>query len=176
MTDLYHYGVKGMKWGVRRYINTDNKPTKEGISRIRTNRALKTKADVDSIINSMSQTDKKMLNMTTDNYLSVKEGQFVVKRFLQKHGDTPVSFFDLLRDGDNLAVVIGTRSGEEYRGKGYASKLSEKGMKWVNNNKDKWDNVNWGVNRNNTKSINLAKKLGFVLDKNTANNEWQDYI
>ena len=176
MTSLYHYGTKGMKWGVRRYVDKNNKPTKEGLSRIRTNRALKTKNDVDSIINSMSKKDKKMLNMSTDEYLSVAEGQFVVKRLIQKHGNTPVSFFDLLRDGDNLSVVIGTRSGEEYRGKGYANKISKKGMDWVNNNKDKWDNVSWGVNRNNEKSINLAKKLGFELDKNTSDNEWQDYI
>ena len=124
----------------------------------------------------MSQKDKRMLNMTTNEYLTKTEGQFVVKRFIQKHGNTPISFFDLLRDGDNLSVVIGTRSGEDYRGKGYARKLSEKGMAWVNNNKDKWDNVSWGVNRNNEASIKLAKSLGFELDYKTKNKEWQDYL
>ena len=28
--ELYHHGVKGMKWGVRRYVNSDGSLTPEG--------------------------------------------------------------------------------------------------------------------------------------------------
>lgn len=28
--ELYHHGVKGMKWGVRRYVNSDGSLTQEG--------------------------------------------------------------------------------------------------------------------------------------------------
>ena len=28
--ELYHHGVKGMKWGVRRYVNSDGSLTTEG--------------------------------------------------------------------------------------------------------------------------------------------------
>ena len=31
--ELYHYGVKGMRWGVRRYQNKDGSLTPEGKSR-----------------------------------------------------------------------------------------------------------------------------------------------
>ena len=31
--ELYHYGVKGMKWGVRRYQNFDGSYTKRGLAR-----------------------------------------------------------------------------------------------------------------------------------------------
>ena len=32
-SELYHYGVKGMKWGVRRYQNKDGSLTSEGRKR-----------------------------------------------------------------------------------------------------------------------------------------------
>lgn len=32
-SELYHYGVKGMKWGVRRYHNADGTLTSKGKAR-----------------------------------------------------------------------------------------------------------------------------------------------
>ena len=33
--ELYHWGVKGMKWGVRRYQNKDGSLTPAGVKRYR---------------------------------------------------------------------------------------------------------------------------------------------
>lgn len=33
MSELYHYGIKGQKWGVRRYQNEDGSYTREGLKR-----------------------------------------------------------------------------------------------------------------------------------------------
>ena len=34
MNELYHHGVKGMKWGVRRYQNSDGSLTSKGKKKV----------------------------------------------------------------------------------------------------------------------------------------------
>lgn len=145
----------------------DKNLTYEEKFRIRQAEALKTKDDVDEIVNTMSKVDKEFFGITdkdNETYLTEEQCGWVVKRFLYKKNNIPISFFDLLRDGDNLNVSCGTRSGEEYRGKGYATKLSKNAILWCEKNKELWNDIVWGVRKDNIASINLAKKLNFKLD------------
>lgn len=43
--ELYHHGILGMKWGIRRYQNKDGSLTAEGIKRYRTDLKFKSKYD-----------------------------------------------------------------------------------------------------------------------------------
>ena len=179
MNDLYlaHYGVKGQRWGVRRYQNSDGSLTELGKSRNRAVKTAKTKKDVDDIVSTFNKKERKYFGLKDgEEYLSLDQGEYVVKRILLKDKNTPVAFFDLLDDGKNLNVAIGTRSGSDYREKGYATKVAKAGINWYNNNKESIGNkpIIWAPMKDNIPSINLAKKLGFY-ETDSSNKKWKRY-
>lgn len=44
-TELYHHGIKGQRWGIRRYQNEDGSLTEEGKKRYQTDEKFKSKYD-----------------------------------------------------------------------------------------------------------------------------------
>ena len=172
---IKQYGVKGMHWGVRNYVSKDGKKTELGVSRDRAIRSAKTKKDVDDIVKSLSKKEKKLLGLSkTGEYLSITEGEYVVKRVLKKVGGKPVAFIDLLDEGKHLSVAIATRSGKEYRGKGYAKIVTDKALLWADRHKPEWNSIRWDAKVSNTGSIKLAEKSGFKLAG--KNEEWVHYV
>ena len=55
---LCHHGIKGQKWGIRRFQNKDGSLTEEGIYQYRARKAAKTKDDMDRLYNTLSKKDK----------------------------------------------------------------------------------------------------------------------
>lgn len=133
--------------------------------------ASKTKKDVDDIIDTMSETDKKYLVLDNGSYLSIQQGKHLVKRFIEKIDKTPVAFLDLLEDGNNINIVIGTRSGDIYRRKGYATIIAKKGKEYLDKHYSEFDKAIWGVEKNNIYSISIAKKLGFEYEPESEGND-----
>lgn len=165
MSSLQHYGVKGMKWGVRRYQNKDGTLTSAGKTRLRVQRTSK---DVQGIVDSLSAKDRKLLggNPGTE-YLPSDEIDDVMKRFVTKVGNTPVAFLDIYKASNGAgSIALATKSGKEYRGKGYASDLVKQAQDWLDTPeaKDamKVNTLNWFAKRENVSSLALAKKYGFA--------------
>ena len=176
---LAHHGVKGMKWGVRRYQNYDGSLTSLGLYRRRAMNASKTKSQVDEIYNSLSKHEKHLLgdDKNLKEFLSIEEGEYVVKRFIDKEGDIPVAFLDIMTTTKpgHLTVALATKP--EYREQGRALKLATKGKEWFDKNADKIDAtyLEWGAYTENKPSRQVAEKVGFKYEKKKSDDEWAVY-
>lgn len=146
----------------------------------RAKKAWKTHGLVDDIINSMSADDRYKVLVGDDHYLNKEEGSHVVKRSITKVNGKAASFIDLLDDGKQLQVAIGTRAGDEYRGKGYGYKAAKNALGWYEKHKYElpYEEIVWGVLVDNYGSIRIAEKLGFEKDETSISDDgkWINYV
>lgn len=174
--ELYHYGIKGMKWGVRRYQNKDGSLTKAGKERsMYRNRVvanIKTTQDANKIVSTLSSKQKKLLGASENSeWISKKDelevSSTIAKRFIQKYENTPVSMLEIYDDGSGVGeIAIATDN--TYSGKGYASKNIQRAKRWIDSNKNKTINeLLWSAHETNLASQSLAKKNGFIEIPNT---------
>lgn len=86
--ELYHHGILGQRWGVRRYQNKDGSLTPEGRKRIKENTQL----------HPVNTTDKKVSrkdrNFVTDNFRELNHE--LKKKYLNEHYD------DYLKQNPNM--------------------------------------------------------------------------
>ena len=80
MSELKHYGVKGMKWGVRRYQKADGSRKPAGKKRERKGESLKTK-----YVNTMDKANAKSAAGTAKRKAAIKSAPKKYKEAVKKH-------------------------------------------------------------------------------------------
>lgn len=183
---LSHHGIKGQKWGVRRYQNSDGTWTEEGLQRRREQgnvaRNKPYTDDINDIVRTLSKQEKEFLGAPEDEDWIDKQYENETLRnkavsFITKQGDIPTSFIEVWTNGGRTGQIsLATRNDPKYRGQGLASKNVEDVIKWVNQYGSKSiDELEWIADRQNKASIALAKKYGFVEDDpNKHGHNWKD--
>lgn len=163
INEIYHHGVKGQKWGVRRYQNRDGTLTKEGLERRKLNRTIKDIETVNRIVDTLSKSEKKMIGMCDDEteFMSKDKANEIIKTFIVKHGDEPISMLQVYNAGENRAdLAIATNP--KYRNSGATTKNIKRAKNWFysDSNKDIYE-LQWNNYKTNPKSGQIADHFGF---------------
>lgn len=170
-SDIQHYGVLGMKWGVRRYRNEDGTLTEEGRIRKRELENYKRNEpftdDVNSIVRALSDIDKERIGVSKDEDWIEDDAKYemlsqIPKTFVTKHENVPAAFFQFYEQSNgNLGVSVGVRP--EYQGMGYGSAISKRGIDWAKKYAGRSaKSIDWYVRNDNPASARLAEKNGFT--------------
>lgn len=155
--ELKHHGVKGQKWGVRRYQNYDGTRIKTGTPSRKIRVVKGSVKDSNAIYDTLSKEEKNLV-MGENTYgtppekfiASKQEAKFLVDQVLVKYGDVPVAAFDMWNQG-NGEVSVSIMTNGNYRKQGFADTAVKEGVKAFENNKD-LNLMTWGVWAQNTGS------------------------
>ena len=166
--ELYHHGIKGQKWGVRRYQNKDGTLTSSGKKRYPLTKIVKGSEQASNdIYKSLSKQEKQLVMGQQEDetpprtFIKKGEAKYLIDQVLVKYGDTPVTALDIWnQEQGEAAISIMTRNDPKYRGKGFGDKAVKEGIKAFEKCKDV-NVLTWGVWEKNTASRKLAEKNGF---------------
>lgn len=133
---------------------------------------------VNYIIRSFSAQERAFMGLPK-NYIGINpgywaKGEEVKNIFIEYDHFKPIAFFDITNAGDYLNAAVGVYNGEQYRNKGYAQKVVQRGLDWYRANKNELGNkpIYWWAN---PASCKLAEQCGFKQET-CIFNIWFKYI
>ena len=171
--ELYHHGIKGQKWGVRRYQNKDGTLTEAGKKRSNLD-------DVNTVFKSLSGKDKYMMGFDENDKIMYSKKdpstyENLGKAFIKKVNDKPVAFLTIDK-AQNGYAQIAVATDPRHRGKGYSSELVKRGQEWIEKyGNGEYKGLEWWAYNDNAASNATAKKNGFKKVKTKWDNEFSYY-
>lgn len=147
LNELYHFGIKGMKWGVRRYQNNDGTLTSAGKKRYSNVDTIKSKKTGEKLY--VAERRSRGRNNSDHDFDIIRDGKKIGNLFLEKQGD-------------NLYINwIDTKKTE--RGKGYASSVMDYTIKYAE--KNNYKTMTLEVPGSSPDARHIYEKHGFKEDK-----------
>lgn len=167
MNELYHYGVKGQKWGVRRYQNLDGTLTSAGkrhYGQLRTLNKVNTELTDDEIrlFNGQNEDEKPARDSKKQNvdYIQWAEKYPEAYQFVADKGSIVLAN---TVDKDGGYWEIGWATAPSARGTGITQANIKKAIEHIRKVSDL--PIDAAIDVTNTRSIRTAEKAGFKKHK-----------
>lgn len=140
--ELYHFGIKGMRWGVRRYQNPDGSLTNAGRKRLKKGQTSNKKTDSSNKSSTKSSSTKTVKDMSDDelrqaiNRLQLEQ-QY--KNLSPKNVSKGKKFVDTVTNDvlKPATIDMGKQVAKSLMTKGVNSLIKDESLKVYTNNKKK---------------------------------------
>ena len=181
MSSLMHHGVKGQRWGVRRFQNKDGTRTAAGKKQLTAQRLSKNEKGIRDVYRSLSDEDFRTLGYSKEEADQERKDDFL--EVGRRHTDYDQYNRVRYKDGkavgyiaatgyqttvgrgkkivNILAVDLAVHS--EYRGNGYSVALGKDLVRWFDTYGSKeYDRIEWYAMSENIGSQKAAERSGFT--------------
>lgn len=158
--ELYHHGVKGQKWGVRRYQSYAQNP-KKASSGAKNLKAAK------QIFESLDAKEK--ANLSTNGEFSNSK-YLVNRKILYSPNGKPQAFAEIERDPESLQDgYISVAVHKDFRGQGLSKSAALDVLRDAQNRGLR--DIYWETTKDNPASGATARSLGFIKAKDYSKND-----
>lgn len=195
MKELQHYGVKGQRWGVRRFQNKDGTRTSLGKQQLKAVRKARNEEGIRQVYRSLGDKDFDLLDYSKEDVAGFKKDDF--KDLGQRH--TIYDQYNRVRydkNGDAVGYIAATgfktSTGQgkaivnklsvdlavssNHRGKGYGSELAKDFIRWYDKHGSKdYDLAEWYAREENIASQKAAERAGFKRLSKSDEPGWVGY-